>query len=648
MSACTVNISKSESADIVKNQCTANSDCGDGECFMNAAVGVCVAHVGTLPSLLFEITPPGGVRLLQMPSGLERSNEQHDLDIDGASTVRGYIRSSCPMEVTLTPEEQSFGLSATSYVTHTTELAGNDAVSPCPQPTSSEPTQQFAVDVPPGIFDLYVRPASASAGASDAGAAGSCEAVPQLYTGVVKAASGLSCVTLAPRTTQTMDVQIPWLASSGSLDAWRIDVLHPVTGQILSQTSKALADPLTKLPDGRTGYDVVVHYSPVGADDPTKTGQEIIRLSPPTPEGGPTVQLSLTPLVASSPVTSTGQLTAVFPLLGPFPTKVHVDGWVWRAESEGQSGPIPVPSTVTLTATNLDSLGNGIFASYSTTVMVGTDGRLLVDLLPGNYRVRIVPTAQRDMDPHLAAQETTLTVGPADEGGASQAGKGLLVNPAATIAGRAVSAFGAGIASATIQALPATIGTQRCDGADASACVAEPAGVLELSLAQTAFVPRTAAGVTAHDGKFTLLDVDCGTCNGKTNAVFDIVAQPADGTRLPWAVRTGVIVGGALDLAPVLQSSLPIVQRGKVQVPHTGAPATPVPGALIQAYLLRDAIGAPVFDPTGMPTCSSGTYNAAQNATRCISSALQVAETRADADGNYELVLPSSLDPASP
>src|SRR6201999_3240044 len=95
---CTVNLSKSEAADIVKNQCTTSSDCGgDGECFPSpTGAGVCVAHQGSLPSLLMQITPSGTVRTLQPETELDRSNEQHDLDVAGVSTVRGYIRTSCP------------------------------------------------------------------------------------------------------------------------------------------------------------------------------------------------------------------------------------------------------------------------------------------------------------------------------------------------------------------------------------------------------------------------------------------------------------------------------------------------------------------------------------------------------------------------
>jgi len=126
-------------------------------------------------------------------------------------------------------------------------------------------------------------------------------------------------------------------------------------------------------------------------------------------------------------------------------------------------------------------------------------------------------------------------------------------------------------------------------------------------------------------------------------ASFDVVAQPADGTRIPWLVWPQVIVSADIEL-PTARATLPIIQRGKVEVPSGMLePPTVIPGTLIRAYVIRDASGAPIADPTGLPSCSSGTYTGAGTSTRCIRSALQVAETRADSDGNYELSLPATV-----
>src|SRR5262249_42445968 len=145
---------------------------------------------------------------------------------------------------------------------------------------------------------------------------------------------------------------------------------------------------------------------------------------------------------------------------------------------------------------------------------------------------------------------------------------------------------------------------------------------LEVSLAEDAFVPRTQAAVTKSDGNFSLSDVDCGGCAPDApHALFDLAVQPPDGARLPWFLEPGLSVSAMQDVG-ILKATLPIVQRGTVQLPIMGQEPTPVPATLIRAFLLRDATGAPVSDPEGMPNCSSGTYSGTANPTRCIRSVL--------------------------
>jgi hypothetical protein len=233
-----------------------------------------------------------------------------------------------------------------------------------------------------------------------------------------------------------------------------------------------------------------------------------------------------------------------------------------------------------------------------------------------------------------------------DGSGLDQGGRVVLVKTAANVAGRALSALRGDIGGASVEAISAAIDTRRCENPDAGTCASQPVGVLEMSLAQSAFVPRTASGLTAGDGRFSLPDVDCGGCEMGSPAVFDVTVLSTDGTRLPWVLKPGVEVQGDVDLGE-LRATLPILQRGTVGVPDKNRDLSPVPGTLIRAYVLRDATGAPVLDPTGLTSCADGSYAGAATK-RCIRSALQIAETHADDSGNYELALPSSLDAITP
>jgi hypothetical protein len=648
-SACTVDLSRSESADIVKNQCTSDADCRGGSCFTG---GVCVANQGTLSSLLFEITPPaaspipgiGGARFLKMQNELSLSSEQHLLNMDVSATVHGYFSSPCQFEATLTPEEQSYGLQGVNYVTRTVLAQAGT----CRPQGKTSGTQELVVNVPPGRYSVYLRPVSSSVTTGDAGVAACGDAVPAAL-GVIDAKSGISCLTLGIPGTQTLEVQLPWAASSPGLDGWGVDIVHPITGQALSRR-KTLGGRLVPLDNGASGYRLDIDYSPAAAVGAMNAKQEVLRLSPPAPGDGPVIQLSLLALVNSSPK---GVQKAILPPnMGPFPTTVHLVGGVFDAQSLPKEN--PVPSTLTFTATKLDGLPDGVPATFVTTSMVGDDGELTVDLLPGTYRVRVVPTVDPNSEVRWAAQETIWKVRESD--GATQAGRPFDVLRAATIIGVARSGLGGPLGGAGVQMLPGSVGMRRCSGHDASTCASQPISALDVALAEGAFVPRSTAAVTRHDGAFTVRDVDCGDCVSArgAGALYDVTVRPADGSRLPWIVHPGVLVSASAEYDLALQTTLPIVQRGTVQVlqenvvdPTKAPKPIPLPGTLISAYLLRDASGTPIFDPTGLPSCATGTYSGSDTGARCIRSALKVAQTFAAADGKYELVLPAAIDDAA-
>jgi len=290
--------------------------------------------------------------------------------------------------------------------------------------------------------------------------------------------------------------------------------------------------------------------------------------------------------------------------------------------------------TVELTATKISGINDGVFASFSTKV-VAADGKLAAKVLPGEYRVRVVP----DVSSSLAALETVLSV-PVTGGPSPDV---LLVPAAASIRGTATAPGGAPLDGASVQALPASVGVRNCgDGADAAACQAAPLGVIDLALAQDAFLPRPATGLVSG-GQFTLEEVDCGGCTPGNGASFDLSLRPQDGSGLPWGVRPGVRVASAVDVG-ALRLPLPIVERGVVEIPTEKDPVL-VGNALIRAYVLRDDRGEPVLDPEGLPNCatSGGTTSLAKQP-HCVRSALQVAETRGAQDGTFELVLPSDLE----
>lgn len=666
-SGCSLNLKQSDDGQLVRNECEDDSKCPGGTCWN----GMCVANQGFSAGVLIEVVPPtsvgsevGGMRFAPTPNSvvsLTQSSSDFKIhlplitDVDAFLLFDPPLPSGCSsLRVTLTPLEEGYGLPAVSYVADAAPVATVPAA--CSSQYSNSHGVEFKVSVAPGKYDVYVE--SASSG-GDSGSS-SCDFVPRLIREVPVATT--TCLpTAQPR---PLKVKIQWPAGSAGLDSlqgWAVDVLHPTTGQILSNRKVVPAQGTVELQ--YADVTVVAANASAMAED---SSQDLVRLSPPPGITAPVIQFVRSGLEALSTPND-----GVTPPLGPFPAPVHINGWVYREDQYNgerepgdgsvQSRSVPVPSTVTFTATKIAGITPGIFASFSTILMVGKDGTFDGTVVPGEYRVRAVPQSGLG----LAAVETSLSVRcnqPANAPSCvslgstapllTEAGKTILVPNAATLSGSIDVPYGGGqMRGAMVQATPAAFGRQACVGRDGgvadaggsdAGCAVSKVGVLSTALGEDAFVPRPSSAPVAG-ASFRLPEVDCGGCGDGLPAFFDIVVRSQEGSRFPWLLDTGIAVAHDVDVGQ-LELPLPIVEQGVVDIPHgPEAPPTPVPGALISAYVLRDDLGAYIDDPEGMKSCTSVGTGQQQPGTRCIRSVLQVAETRADNDGSFVLVLPSSV-----
>lgn len=673
---CSLSLADSENGTIATNTCGSDSDCPGGSCWS----GMCVSNQGSLSGVFIQVTPPtsvasvGGTRLTPCDSvgesacvpknvfSLTQSSSDFKLHLPAAIPVDGYVllddMAGCEsLRVTLIPLEQGFGLPAVSYVAQAAAASGGGGI--CPAQSSGARGASFSVNAAPGRYDIYLEPASAQSTAGDGGT--TCNFVPRLFREVPIATK--TCLSSSPL--QTLNLKIQWPPGSAGIDSlanWTADIIHPTTGQLLSERKTVPADGNVAIAysevlvreSGTNGMSTVVHEDP---------GQDLVRLTPPVGITAPVIQLVRSGLEALSSPNN-----GVTPPLGPFPAPVPVQGWVYDADKYNQGQNVAVPSTLTMTATNIPGVTPGIFASFTVDPDVDArTGSFEAQVLPGEYRVRVVPRAGQG----LAVLETSLSVrcvpdpkdrakcaslgspgSGADGGPPPNAGKTLLVPRAATVRGGVAAGFGGGkIDDATIQALPAAFGKRACvladGGLDAggpdAGCAVSKVGVLDIALGEGGFVPR-AASTTAIGSSFTMSEVDCGGCGHGAPAYFDISVRTLDGSRFPWFVRTGVAVESDLDLGR-LSLPLPIVQQGVVDIPNGPAEKpTPVAGALVTAYVLRNDLGAYVQDPTGLKSCTSVGSGPREPGVRCIRSVLQVGETRSGNDGSFELVLPSSIE----
>ncbi len=448
---------------------------------------------------------------------------------------------------------------------------------------SSDASGTFTLGIPAGKYDIYVQPLAATPDTPCESASGAVP--PELLREQTIEAGNVALPLTMPRA-QTLHVEVT-LPGQAPLAGWNVDLVDPVTGHVLSTTTH---------PDASSSFDLA--YNTVIGGAAGDVGHELVRLAPPDALAAPTFLMDRSALeLFKQGVATVDQLTSVWKV-------VHLDG---RVEVDETS--TPVAADVTFIATSLDNLPPGTLAGYARSVQADAQGRFSVDLLAGSYRVRAVPASAQNAAlngdaPSLAASEDTWTVGATPS---KQSGRVILVQQSARITGSVLGPAGNALVGATVQA------------------IASPAklhvGVLDAALGAAPFVPRATGNTIGDNGVFTL-DADPGT--------YDVSVQPADGTGFAWLVRPNIgVTTGIMDMGQ-LAIPLPVAYSGHVTVAGHADPASQqdvvIPGALVRAYVYMDKSQAYAADPA----------NAA--------SVLQIAETRADSDGAFQLLLPSHLN----
>jgi hypothetical protein len=224
-------------------------------------------------------------------------------------------------------------------------------------------------------------------------------------------------------------------------------------------------------------------------------------------------------------------------------------------------------------------------------------------LLPGTYRVSTIPLSplepSRDNEEPLAAdtREWLVPSTPSE-----QAGKVIALGRALPIFGQLVDASDSPVGSAQVQAVASPLSIQ--------------SDILQQFLAGS-FVPRAAAGGVTSTGAFSFM-TDPGT--------FDFSVRPDPDTGFAWLVMPNLRISSTSNGVSLghLGMPLPYPYHGTVTVDGAEGPKL-IPGALVRAYIyLKDG------------QYTTDTVNP--------DSVLQVAETRADDSGGFEILIPAELN----
>lgn len=625
--------------------CQTDASCGRGECLRE--LGICTRREGQLTTLLFEVTPQasdpvyGGARFLKtMNVGADAEvSSPLELNVRPRVPVRGRVlaapdqlascltsaRTTLPVTLTFTPRQRLLGLSLPSY-----ELSTNFLDRPVAE-------YEFSGGLPPGQYDVYVQPTTSILPED-------CRAIPQLFRDqTIEEMSGRDLQLQQP-TLASLRLSIAW---QSDIEGWLLDMVHPVTGEIISNRVRLSASDV----DTENQLVATLNYSRAENDFPGLDGGELVRLTPPPSALAGTVFFVRSGLEL---FTGVGVIGDVFSFGAP----VDFRAWVWKKDAPDT----PVPGTVSFSAVDLEGVPNG-FPSFEGSADVGPQGQVNARLLPGRYRLRVTPPAELANPGLIAGFESDLTVWSRTEAAALQSGQVIEVPSARSIAGRVV-AGGSNLPIDGVEVRASASNPDRdrvaClvearEGEPATACDLLYGPVLRKALAQDPFVPRTRNAITQADGSFTLDGLDCGRCEDGTGARFDLTVRPDPQTGLSWLVMTSIDLSALQGTEPLeLPMPMPVARPMRVTygdplpLPAGGVvdsqaerPRAPLGGARVRVFALLDDQSEVVADPENMVPCVAF---AASPDERCLQSVLQVAEGRTGSGGELLLLLPPSVE----
>ena len=579
------------------NTCSNDSDCGNAACLQ----GVCQALNGELESLLISALPPSDSLFPQLTfvtslADVSAGDGARDIVLpgpihltgsftlpDGETCYPGFMSDDPKHPIGPADDGQTLPVTVTLALTQRLLGLPQQLYFASTLVRNDQGGYTFDVQVPGGTYDVYLVPPPKQQG---------CPVPPQIYRGVpVEGNPFLPTFSLAG--VAKLPLAIRWPKKSASLTGWTVDIIEPLGGNPIS-TQVVLADPSSSENSATVVYSASLSYSTVvqpktspPAAEPEASGN-LLRLRPPAGVVAPSVFLARSALGLLSDPSNLVELDRFTQV----PNSVKVEGRMERLD-----GGIPVGGYVKLMSTEIYGVDSGVFAAYETTVQVDVDGAVHVELPPGKYRVQAVPPSLGEgsllNNTSLAVLEATWDI-PADV--SPQYGKVLELGSIAQVVGQ--SQF----PGSQVQAAPS------------------PETILPFEQAFGAgqLAVRASTALVDDAGDF-VLRADPGR--------FDISIRAPESAGFGWFVRPGVVVKAgelSLDLGRVALPK-PTVLYGTAGL-APGGEGSLLASAAIRAYAYLDKDLAYTRDPQAAVTV------------------VQVAETRADENGAYRLLLPSRID----
>jgi hypothetical protein len=458
---------------------------------------------------------------------------------------------------------------------------------------STKTAWSYPMALVPGTYDVYIQPTSST---------DRCPLPPRLLRGVevpeVVAGWAVPATLDLPHATYLSgDVQ----RRSGTLMGWKVDVVDPQEGRVLSTSSTLGSTGAGKVTNFAVYYQAVgtpaANSDGANATLPTGTSA-LLRMMPPENVAAPTVYWDL----AVADLNGDGKLDLDMSGVPAPDQLVHVDGRV-----QGLASDDGAPATLRFASVTLTG-AMALTATFNRTVKTDDQGRYGVDLFPGEYRVVASPaalskdggygrTASMSSSPWALTETRAIVTRP------QTPFLSIRLSPKRVVRGMGLAGpDGDAALGATFAANPTL--------------TADDFGVLRGALAQATVLPSGASVTLGERGSFSVA-LDPGT--------FDLSLRPKDGSNFAWWVAPGVTLSAPTDADDVMSLSprlpLPVAIEGVMRAPADATETNPSP------------------TKRGLSNASVQVYARAPKG----SAVTRVAETRTDANGQYRLSLPATF-----
>ncbi len=591
--ACTVTAVSAKEDARPKNSCSSSDNCGKGE---SCVTGLCQSLNGKLEAVLLTATPSSDSAIPHLTfvthvGDLATNGGLKNLSWPGSVGVTGRLVlptghcypefvSEDPNAVILEAKDGTLPLSVTFTLRQ--HLLGLSQQKYYSS-TSAAPLSGylFGLQVPSGEYDVYLAPPKRQKG--------SCVVPPQLFRAVsigVNENSATSFYRFTLASTSNLDLHVIWPDAGQTLVGWRADILEPLGGYPIS-TEVVLSEPTNR--QGKLDYAVPLAYSAVSEDPESSkanVARELLRLRPPEDLDLPVIYLERSGLgVLQRP----GEPINVT-IFNRFPQPVSVRGQIVK-QSDGRS----VTASLNLVSKEIYGVERGVLTSFRKSVTSKSDGTFEVRLPPGKYAVHAVPPLPTGIgELPLSMVEVEWEV-PADT--PIQFGKLLELPTTSELSGQ--SRF----QGAQVDVTPAPSYVAPFD---------------ELHDVEP-FVPRSTGSFVDDAGRF-VLQVD-----KLRNSRVNVRVEAPEELGFGWFVRPGLELGVVDQDLGRVALPLPAVISGAASVIEEGE-SLPLTSGVIRAYAYLD---------------ENFRYTREPQVARTI---VQVAETRADTDGGFRLLLPETID----